>query len=711
MSENGELRVGRRGFLKISAGGAAGLWLSLFLPPRADAARRQKGASFEPNAWLRVGTDGVVTVFLARAEMGQGVTTSLPMIVAEELEAEWKDVRVVLADADPKFGPMSTGGSRSVRISFRPLRQAGATARTMLVAAAARRWGVDPSSCRAESGQVFHVPTERRLSYGDLAADASSEAAPKEVVLKSPKDFRIVGTRTPRLDTRDKTTGKTIFGIDVSVPGLLHAVVARPPVSGGKVTSYDALAALRVPGVLKVVDVPSGVAVVARSTFAALKGREQLKVRFDGGPNALLDQQEILRRIREAPLLSKPSREQGDFDSALAAAAKRLEATYELPILAHATQEPMNATARVRKNAIEIWAPTQSPTMAIEKLVEKFGVPESAITFHVTYLGGGFGRRAMPDFVLEAAYVSKASGGVPIKVTWTREDDMRHDFYRPPGRNELTAGLDPAGNLVAWRHVVRSPSVTLSLFGPDAAHKRDRPDIVESAADFPYTAAAVKVEAAVSDIGLPLGWWRSVYASQNAFPEETFIDELAEAAGRDPVAFRLAHLPENHRLRGVLDLAARKAGWGAPLPPGRARGIACHSSFASYVAEVAEVSIEKRRVKVHRVVCAVDCGLVVNPDGLEAQLESAVVYGLSAALRGEITVKDGAVVEGNFDEYQPLRMEEMPTVEVHFVPSTEDPTGIGEPGLPPIAPAVVNALHVLTGTRIRRLPIGAVGSA
>ena len=706
-----EGRLGRREFLETAALGGAGLWLAMALPSRADEVAGKKETALEPNAWLRVDTAGVVTIFLAKAEMGQGVFTSMPMLVAEDLEADWKAVKVVQADASPRFGTMVTGGSSSVRRSWKTLREAGATARTMLVTAAARRWAVEPGTCRAERGEVIHDATGRRLAYGALASEAAALPAPKDVALKAPKDFRLLGRRTPRLDTPDKTTGKAVFGIDVRVPGMLHAAVARPPVLGGKVTFHDAKAALAVPGVVKVVAVPSGIAVVARSTWAAFQGREKLAARFAAGPNGVVDSAEIARRLATAPVLAKPARADGDFEKAYAVAARKLEAVFDVPLLAHATMEPMNATAHVRKGAVEIWAPTQAPSWVIPKLAETFGVPESAVTMHITLLGGGFGRRAMMDFVVEAAEVARAAGGVPVQVTWTREDDMRHDWYRPPGRNELRAGLDAAGKLVAWRHLVRAPSAAASVFGPAARAGRDRPDTVESAADVPYTAGAVRVEAAIPDIGVPLGFWRSVYASQNAFPEECFVDELAAAAGADPLAFRLANLPAGNRLRGALELAASKAGWGSRPAPGHALGIACHTSFGSYVAEVAEVSVENGRVRVHRVVCAVDCGMTVNPDTVEAQVESAVVYGLSAALRGEITLRGGAVVQGNFDDQEPLRMDEMPAVEVHVVPSGEDPGGIGEPGLPPIAPAVANALFVITGKRVRRLPLGALASS
>jgi len=676
-----------------------GLWLGVHLSSTAEAA---EATALEPDAFLRVDRSGAVTVFLTKSEMGQGTYTGMAVLVAEELEADWKAIRVVQADALPKFGRMGTGGSRSVRDSYLPLRQAGAAARELLLTAAARQWKVDRASCRAEQGQVVHGPTGRRLGYGALAAEASRLEVPKAPPLKDPKAFTLIGKRVARLDTADKVTGRAVFGLDVRRPGLRHAVVARPPVLGGRVAGYDARKALAVPGVEKVVEVPSGVAVVAKTTWAALRGREALGATFQAGPNGALDQAAIASKLAGAPVGERPVRVEGDLAKALASSSARAEATYDLPLLAHATMEPMNCTAHVSGRTVEIWAPTQAPAMALPALEKAMGFAPEQVTLHTTFLGGGFGRRAMPDFVVEAAQVSKAAGGVPVQVTWTREDDMRHDFYRPPGRNQLTGAVDAGGRLAAWHHVVRAPSIASQLFG--SASRNGHPDTAEGAVGFPYQATAIKVECALPEIGVPLGWWRSVYASQNAFPEECFIDELAALARADPLAFRLAHLPAIHRLRAPLQLAAARAGWGTPAPAGRARGIACHASFGSFVAEVAEVSLEQGKVRVHRVTCAVDCGVVVNPDTVEAQVEGAVAYGLSAALRGEITVKDGAVVQGNFDGYEPLRLSEMPAVSVHVVPSTEPPGGIGEPGLPPLAPAVGNALFALTGKRLRRLP-------
>ncbi len=692
------VKLSRRDFLRVSAGAGAGLWLGFRVG--ASEARAAAPAAFSPNSFLSIDAAGAVTIWVIRSEMGQGVHTSMPMLVAEELECDWRSVRVEQAPTGPEFGNMSTGGSRSVRDSWIPLRKAGAAAREMLVAAAARRWGVEPASCRAEAGRVIHSATGRSLGYGELAAAAARMPVPGDPPLKDPKAFRLLGKKVARLDTAAKVAGRATFGLDVRLPGMLFATVARPPVHGGSVAGFDAGKARKVPGVRAVVAVPSGVAVVASSTWAAIRGREALEVRFEGGPNASLDQGAVERLLSDPAAKPRVVRADGDVEAALAGAPRRLEAVYQAPFLAHATMEPMNCTARVTATGAELWAPTQAPTWARSEVAKALGLSEAAVTVRTTLLGGGFGRRAIPDFAVEAALVARAARA-PVQVVWTREDDMRQDLYRPASRHELRAGLDAAGTLVAWHHRVRAPSISAQLFG----RREGRPDVVEGAVAVPYAARAVLVDCVTPAVGLRVGWWRSVYSSQNAFAEECFIDECAAAAGRDPVAFRRALLEGHPRLRGVVDLAAEKAGWGSPLPAGRGRGLACHSSFGSWVAEVAEVSVERGAVRVHRVVAAIDCGHVVNPDTVEAQVESAVVYGLSAALRGEITLEAGRVREGNFDDYQPLRMDEMPAVEVHVVKSSEAPGGVGEPGLPPIAPAAANALFAATGRRLRRMPL------
>ncbi len=692
-------KMGRRAFLQISAG--TGLWLAAS-PLRVAAAGPgdAPAGDFQPSAWLNVDPKGAVTVWLGRSEMGQGTYTGMAVLVAEELEADWKRVRVVQADANPRYGRMSTGGSSSVRQSWEPLRKAGAAAREMLVAAAAARWGVAPETCRAGKGEVLHAATGRRAGYGELAAAAAKLPVPEKPRLKDPKDFTLIGKPVPRLDTPPKTRGAAVFGIDVRVPGMLHAVVARPPSLGGKVAGFDAARAKAVPGVRKVVEVPSGVAVLADTTWAALRGREALSATFDGGPNGALDSAAIARLVDAAPLEATPAKVEGDVEKALAGAARKLSATYTLPFLAHATMEPMNCTARVDAGGAELWVPTQAPLWARGDVAKALGLPDDKVTVHTTFLGGGFGRRAFPDFPVEAALVAKAAG-VPVQLTWSREDDFLGDYFRPCGKNELRGGLDAKGNLVAWHHLVRSPSISRQNFGGRTGH----PDVLEGAIGFPYRSGAIRIDAAVPTVGVRLGWWRSVYASQNAFPEECFLDELAHAAGKDPLAFRKAHLPPDHPLQAVLALAGEKSGWGKKLPRGVARGLACHSSFGSHVAEVAEVSVTKGAIRVHRVVVAVSCGTALNPDSVAHQMEGSVVYGLSAALRGAITFSKGAAEQRNFPDQDPLRLSEMPRVETHIVPSTAAPGGIGEPGLPPLAPAVANALFALTGKRQRRLPL------
>ncbi len=693
--------MGRRTFLEIAAG--TGLWLAAS-PLRVAAAGPEAvpAAGFQPSVWLNVSPKGLVTVWLGRSEMGQGTYTGMAVLVAEELDADWKSVRVVQADADPKYGRMSTGGSSSVRQSWEPLRKAGAAAREMLVSAAAAGWSLDPASCRTESGTVIHAASGRRIGYGEVAAAAARLPVPEKPRLKDPKDFTLIGKPVPRLDTPQKTRGAAVFGIDVRVPGMLHAVVARPPALGGKVIRFDAARAMAMPGVRKVVEVPSGVAVLADTTWAAFRGRDALSATFDGGPNGALDSAAIARLVDSAQPEPTPARSEGDLEKALAGAAKKLQATYTLPFLAHAPMEPMNCAARVDGNGAELWVPTQAPLWARGDVAKALGLPDDKVTVHTTFLGGGFGRRSFPDFPVEAALVAKAAG-VPVQVTWSREDDFLGDYFRPCGKNELRAGLDAKGNLVGWHHLVRSPSISRQNFGG----RPGSPDILEGAIAFPYRSGSVRIEAAIPTVGVRLGWWRSVYASQNAFPEECFVDELAHAAGKDPLAFRQGLLPPAHPLQVVLALAGEKSGWGKKLPKGVARGIACHSSFGSHVAQVAEVSVTKGAIRVHRVVVAVSCGTALNPDSVAHQMEGSVVYGLSAALRGAITFAKGAAQQTNFPDQDPLHISEMPRVETHIVPSTAAPGGIGEPGLPPIAPAVANALFALTGKRQRSLPLEA----
>ena len=705
------LEVTRREFLQVA--GAAGARLVIgFTIPGCAPARAPPGPPPEPNAWLRIGTDESILVIVDRSEMGQGVATSLPMLVAEELEADWSKVGIEFAPADPKynnllFGMQGTGGSSSVRAAYTALRQAGAAAREVLISAAAQTWNVDRAECRAENGAVHHSGG-RRLTYGHLVATAATLPVPADPPLKAPADWKIVGTRVPRLDTPPKVDGSAGFGIDVTVPGMLVAVVARCPVFGGTVASFDAAAALTVPGVRQVVQVTNGIAVVADGYWPAKTGRDALQISWNEGPNAAASSAGISRLL--AARAQRPgvqARHDGTPDAALAVAARRLDAVYETPFLAHATMEPMNATAHVRPDGVDIWAPTQFQTGAHQLGAAIGGVPPEQVKVHTTYLGGGFGRRFELDFIQEALETSKAVGA-PVKVVWSREDDTRHEFYRPASYHRLRAGLDAGNRPVAWTHRVVAPSIMIRVF-PALVQGNLDSEAVEGAVEMPYGVPNVHVDYVMTDTGIPVGFWRSVNHSFNAFAVEGFIDEMAHAAGQDPYEYRRGLLAGAPRYLRVLELAATRAGWGSALPDGVFRGIAVHKSFESYVAQVAEVSVgSDGTVRVHRVVCAIDCGPVVNPDTVEAQMQSGIVYGLTAALHGEIGIDGGRVIQGNFHDYPMLLMAAMPRVEVHIVPSTDSQGGVGEPGTPPIAPAVCNAIFAATGKRIRKLPIGKV---
>jgi isoquinoline 1-oxidoreductase beta subunit len=707
--------ISRRDFMRTGAAIGAGLTLAIHLPGCAPRAPVVTGPPFEPNAWLKIGTDGVVTVVVDKSEMGQGVLTALPQMIMEELDGDWSTMKIESAPAGPQFinpafGLQGTGGSTSVRISMQPLREAGAKARALLVAAAAQQWGIDPSACSTENGYVKETGSRRRLSYGALTVAAAALPVPETVTLKDPKDFRLIGHSIRRTDLPAKVNGSAGFGIDAHVDGMLVAVVARAPVLGATVTGFVPDAAMAVPGVRQVVQVSSGVAVVASGYWAAIKGREALQVTWSESPMAGVDSAELSARY--AALAARPgvaARHDGDPAAALRRAVTRVEATYEAPYLAHATMEPMNCAAWVEADKCTVWAPTQFQSGAgigaqgIAAVLT--GLPAEAVTVHTTLLGGGFGRRFELDFIVDAVEVSKAIAG-PVKVIWPREDDIRHDFFRPATYSRLSAGLDAANTPIAWSQTIVSPSIMsrfTAVFGP-LPNGVDSSS-VEGCADVAYSIPNFHCGWVNAEVGVPIGFWRSVGHSQNGFVAEGFVDELANAAGADPYEFRRGLLANAPRHRGALELAATRAGWGTALPAGRARGIAVVMSFGSYVAQVAEVSVENGRVRVHRVVCAVDCGMVVNPDIVAAQMESAIVFGLTAALHGRITLENGAVVQGNFDTYPVLRINEMPVVEVHIVPSTEAPGGVGEPGTPPIAPAVANAVFALTGQRIRSLPI------
>jgi isoquinoline 1-oxidoreductase beta subunit len=688
-----------------------GILLGFRLPAATGQLPVGAAPEFAPNAFIRIARNNVVTILVNKAEMGQGVTTALPMLVAEELEVDLARVRVVNAPVDaayahPRLGLQFTGGSTSVASEWARLRTAGATAREMLLAAAADTWKVDRARVRAENGRVLG-PGKRSLPYGQLVDKARAMPVPPEVPLKAPAQFRIIGKPTPRLDSREKITGAARFGLDAYVPGMLTALVARPPVFGAKVRTLDAARARGVHGVTLVVEVPSGVAVVADSFWSAKKGRDALQITWDEGSGAAADtasMQAEYARLGRTP--GRPARLEGDVPAAMARAATHVSAEYSLPYLAHAPMEPLNCLVALKDDRCDIWTGTQYQTVDRANAARAAGLRPEQVHIHTLYLGGGFGRRANPssDFVVEAVHVARAARA-PVQVVWTREDDIRGGYYRPMWHSTMSAGLDAAGTPVAWKHIIVGQSILENT--PLAALVKDGIDAtsVEGAADLPYAIDSAVVELHTQAAAVPVLWWRSVGHTHTGFVVESFIDELAHAAGKDPYRYRRALLAGRPRHLGVLDLAAQKAGWGRPLPAGRARGIAVHASFGSWCSQVAEVSVRGRTVDVHRVICAVDCGLAVNPATIRAQMEGAIVFGLSAALYGEITLEQGRVRQSNFHDYPVLRMEAMPAVEVHIVPSTAPPSGVGEPGTPPIAAALCNALFALTGRRIRSLPL------
>ena len=710
--------------MKASAATGGGLLISFYLPDTTRLAEAA-AAPVKLNAFLKIGADGKITYSCSQVEMGQGAHNALAMLIAEELEVDFDNVRVEQGGIDPAFGNprysgfkavggfQATGGSSSVRNVGVPVRQAGATARYMLTAAAAEKMKVSPQECVAEKGWVIHQPTGKKVSYGAVASEAAKIVPPPEPVLKQPGQFKIVGKPTKRQDIPLKVDGKAIYGIDVKRPGLLTAVVARSPVLGGKVKSFNADKAMTVPGVKKVVQISSGVAVVADTFWPAKKGRDALDITWEEGPMAQVSSPDIYRSWAELAKGSTAAErlKVGDIDKALEGGAKRIESVYEVPFLAHACMEPMNATAHFKGDSVEIWAPTQAQSWNQYWVSQLTGVAPSAITVHTTYIGGGFGRRLESDYAVEAVEISRAVGNLPVKVVWTREDDTKHSPYRPASHNVLTAALESSGMPIAWRHRIVGASILeyFKTFGHLLRKDGLDPTSVQGAADyFPYDISNVYVDYVNNNPGVPSGFWRSVGNSQNGFILEGFVDELAHAAGKDPYQYRrqLLGKPLAARLLGVLDLVAEKADWGKPLPAGVHRGIAAHFAYGGYCAQVAEVSVAKDgTVKVHRVVAAIDCGWVVNPNTIVTQIESGIVYGLTAALYNEVTIKNGRVEQSNFNDYPVLRMSEMPKVEVHILQGQGDQGGIGEPGTPPIAPAVCNAIFAATGKRIRKLPI------
>jgi isoquinoline 1-oxidoreductase beta subunit len=710
--------VGRREFLKTGAAAGGGFVVSWYLP--LDSAGAVKGESATNqvalNAFVRIGTDESVTVIASHSEMGQGVYTSLPMLLNEELEADWSKIQVEAAPVDkvynhPVFGMQMTGGSTTSPAEWERYRKMGALARTMLVAAAAQQWNVDAASCIAEKGVVRHRASGKHATYGSLAGAAAQLTPPAEVKLKDAKSFTLIGKPTRRLDTPSKTNGKAQFGLDISLPGMLTAVVARPPVFGGKVAKVDAVEALKVPGMKSVEQIESGVAVIAERFWPAKLGRDKLVVEWDLGPNAELSTERMLRDFAEqGKSAGAIAKKIGDADNALKTAAKTITAEYDVPYLAHAMMEPLNCVVDLHADSCEIWTGTQFETVDRANAAQVAGLPPEKVQIHTTLLGGGFGRRANPasDFVREAVQVAKVAKA-PVKVVWTREDDLKGGWYRPMWHDRFTAGLDANGDPIAWTHTIVGQSIMQgTLFEGFMVKNGVDGTSVEGAADILYGIPNLQVDLHSPKIGVPVQWWRSVGHSHTGFSVEAFLDEVAHAGGKDPYELRRKLLANQPRMLGVLDLAAQKAGWGGKLPTGVGRGIAGHFSFDSYVAQVVEASVAKDgAVKVHRVVCAVDCGTVINPDTVKAQMEGGIIFGLTAALKTEITLKNGRVEQNNFHDYQMLRIFESPKIEVHIVPSTADPTGVGEPGVPPVAPALANAIFAATGKHVRRLPIRA----
>lgn len=720
---NAPLNISRRHFIKASALAVGGLVIAFniphakrFLLPGISAveAAEKEITLPAPNAFLRIGKDNTITVMLAHSEMGQSIWTTLPMLIAEELDADWSKIKVEHAEAAPQyahtaFGIQITGGSSSTWSEFDRYRQAGALTRALLVNTAAAKLGVSADSLKTDNG--FVISGDNKISYGELAEAAAKLETPKAVTLKAPKDWKIIGKATKRLDSPEKVNGTAIFGQDIHFDGLMTALVARSPVFGGSVKSFDASATKQIKGVHQVVQVPTGVAVIADNYWAAKTGRDALKIDWDLGPNAGLDSKKLFEEYRKtASTPGLTATKAGDSKVAMAKAKKVIEAEYALPYLAHSPMEPLNCTVRIDKDTCEIWTGTQMQTTDQNAAAKILGLKPEQVKIHTQFLGGGFGRRANPvaDFVSEAVQVAKAAG-VPVKTVWSREDDVKGGYYRPMYLHKAKIGLDANGKPTAWEHTEVGQSIILGT--PfEAFMIKDGIDAtsVEGAADSPYFKSIPDYQVSLHTIklGVPVLWWRSVGHSHTAFVMESLIDELAHAAKQDPLEYRRALLKEHPRHLAALNLAAEKAGWGKPLAKGVFRGIAVHESFGSFVAQVAEVSVNKGAIKVHRMVSAIDCGLAVNPESLKAQMESSISFGLGAALQSEITFKDGMVQQSNFHDYQVMRMGSMPKVEVYIVQSTEKMGGVGEPGLPPVAPAVTNAIFAATGKRIRTLPIG-----
>ena len=722
-------RLERRAFLKgAGAAGVAALIIGFEWPGAtrsALAAAPNAAAPFAPNAFVRIGSDNSIIIVAKHIEMGQGSYTGLATILADELDADWSQVRVESAPADAGryanlvFGKIQgTGGSSSIANSWPQLRDAGAKARAMLVSAASAEWHVPEAELSVDKSVIYHAASKRQASFGSLVKKAAALPVPEKVQLKDPKNFKLIGTAPPRVDVAAKCDGTAQFTIDVEMPGMLVALLKRSPLFGGTVKSFDGAAALEVPGVVKVVQVPRGVAVIAKSFWSAKQGRDALTVQWDDskaekrGSAQMMDE---YRRLADQPAL--PARKQGDATKAIGEAARKISASFEFPYLAHAPMEPLDAVVKLDAKSCEIWAGDQFQTIDQMNAAQTAGLSPAQVSIHTLYAGGSFGRRAntVSDYIVEAVSIAKAYGadGTPIKLQWTREDDIRGGLYRPMYFHKLEAGLNSQNEIVGWHHVIVGQSIMAGTIF--AAGMKDGIDStsVEGAANIAYSIPNIAVDLATAKSVVPVLWWRVVGSSHTTFAVESFIDEVAHAAGADPFAFRRKLLEHEPRMKAVLELAAEKAGWSAaPMPKGKGRGIAVCEAFNSFVAQVAEVTVDDAgRIRVDRVVCAVDCGTAVNPDIIKAQMEGGIGFGLGAALYGAITLKDGRVEQSNFNDYRVLRMNEAPKVEVHIVPSTEKPTGVGEPGVAPIGPAVANAVFAATGNRVRLFPFSKSDSA
>ncbi len=715
----------RRVFLQRAGLVGGGLVLALALPPSTGGPRaggpaassgETKSGGGQLNAWLRIGSDDSITIVVDRSEMGQGVYTALPMLLAEELEVELSRIKIIAAPVGDAYvnvlnGGQVTGTSNSIQDAWEKLRKAGAQARLMLIAAAAQMWHVNASECHAADGKVISAQG-KTASYGQLAEAAAKIPPPKDVVLKSAAQFRLIGRPLARLDTPDKVDGSAEFGLDVQLPGMVYAVIALSPTLGGKAASVDSTVAAAMPGVRRVLSTASGVVVVADHFWQARKARDALQISWDPGPNGHLDNtviRELLNESATKPGASALGRDEvsaslrsGNAADALGKAAKTFSAVYELPLLAHATMEPMNCTADVKADRCDVYVGTQVQQMTQSAAAEAAGLKPDQVNVHTTLLGGGFGRRLEVDFVPAAVEASKAVC-VPVKLIWTREDDMTHDYFRPPAREEITAGLDEKGNLLAWALHISSPSITARF---DPTNKNPFDSVIEYVQNFPYAVSNFDLRYTRREIGVDVGYMRSVSHAPNCFAIESSIDELAAMVSSNPLDYRLRLLAGKPRHTRVLELVAKRSGWGHP-PAGRYQGIAFMEGYTSYIAQVAEVSIEDGRLKVHKITCVIDCGQTVNPRIVESQLESAIIYGLSAALWGDITLRGGRVQQRNFNDYRVLRLNETPELDIHIIPSDAPPGGIGETGLPPVAPAICNAIFAATGKRLRSLPISA----